>query len=297
MREDAYYAMSKGVALRKQTVMLCDRGARGGEAYVGRSDFFAICERCGIEPHALFDRYAAVIHLVSASVGAEKHYTLSNNTARKETLEEARELEARSERAWRGHPHRFIIDNSTGFERKMRRALNSLARVLSMPKPREKERKFKVNNFDRSMIPHDAVEIQVKQDYLPDTEMTERRVRSRFIDGGVSYYYTEKTPTGIVGERDEPEWLITLGEYEAFLRDRDPASKQVVKTRYCFAHAGKHFELDLYVQPVDDLVILEVELENMSDPIEFPPGWVLEEVTGDKRYSNREIARGSLAVR
>lgn len=51
-----------------------------------------------------FRRYDAVIHLVSAAIGAEKYYTTENNAARTETIEEAQALDFRVLNAWVGHP-------------------------------------------------------------------------------------------------------------------------------------------------------------------------------------------------
>jgi len=38
------------------------------------------------------NRYDAVLHLTTAAKGAESFYTKSNNAARRETIEEAREV-------------------------------------------------------------------------------------------------------------------------------------------------------------------------------------------------------------
>lgn len=57
------------------------------------------------------------------AAGAEKFYSLENNTARTEGLELARELDAKAAQSWLGHPCYDVIDNSTDFEAKCRRCL------------------------------------------------------------------------------------------------------------------------------------------------------------------------------
>ena len=42
--------------------------------------------------------------MITAADGAEQYYTLSNNDARSESIEEARDIDKRLINAWVGHP-------------------------------------------------------------------------------------------------------------------------------------------------------------------------------------------------
>lgn len=292
--EEIYYRYLKRLKTDQRLVLLCDRGALDGIAYAGREGFLEALEELRLDLHTLRERYKSVIHLVTAADGAIEYYTLENNTARTESPELARELDKKTRDAWLGHQHLSIIDNSAGtFQRKMDRALMALARTLHMPEPTEIERKFLVNSFDLSIV-GEVAQVLITQDYLLSSDGCERRVRSRHIDGGETYYYTEKVPTDVTGIRIERERQISRREYESFLVGRDPLSVTIVKIRHTFVWSGRHFELDVYERPDNSLVVLEVELENVSDAIEMPPGFSVVEVTGDDRYSNASIARGSL---
>lgn len=292
--EEIYYRYLKRLKTDQRLVLLCDRGALDGIAYAGRAGFLEALERLGLDLYALRERYKSVVHLVTAADGALEHYTLENNTARTESPEKARELDKRTRDAWLGHQHLSIIDNGAGtFQKKMERALAALARTLHMPEPTEIERKFLVKSFDLSKV-GEVVQVRIVQDYLLSLDERERRVRARHIDGGETYYYTEKVSTDVAGVRIERERQISRREYETLLHERDPASATIVKTRHTFVWAGRHFELDVYEKPNSTLVILEVELQDISDIIEMPPGFETIEVTGDERYSNAGIARGSL---
>ena len=191
LREDAYIKILEDIGDEMPRVLLCDRGILDASAYVYKYEFEEILFELGLNIHKLRERYASVIHLVTAANGAEKSYTCANNTARKETIEEARAIDLKTQKAWYGHQHFFVVDNSTSFEKKIHRALSFIARTINMPEPLEIERKFIVTNFKKSFIPKDAVVADIVQNYLtiPDGVW---RVRKRTIDGSSSYYVTQK---------------------------------------------------------------------------------------------------------
>ena len=110
-REDRYRAMMNDLSTEKPTVLLCDRGALDGMAYVGRNNFLKVIEECGYSLQELRERYKAVFHLVTAALGAEEFYTLDNNAARTESMDLARSIDSRTLDAWLGHPHHDVVGN------------------------------------------------------------------------------------------------------------------------------------------------------------------------------------------
>jgi CYTH domain-containing protein/thymidylate kinase len=293
-RENRYYRILHSLNTRVKRVLLCDRTPPGLPVYMGDDKYREMLERRHIRPIDVLSRYKMVLHLVTAADGAEEHYTLANNKTRTETPERARELDKLGLEVWAGHPHLSIVDNSTDFDGKIRRALSSLARVLNMPEPTEIERKFLVERFSTKMIPGNAVVVEIEQDYLysyGEHGEVERRVRKRTLNGASSFYYTVKKKTDHNAVRRERERLISPSKYRQLLKQKDPALSKVEKMRFCFAYKGHLLELDIYPS---GLAILEVELRDKDEHIEFPEGWVLKEVTNDERYKNRSIAAGSL---
>jgi len=292
-REDEKRNALLDLATNKHRVLLCDRGIRDPEAYIGRQHYLELLDRCGVSPAETYNRYRAVIHLVTAADGAEEFYTLENNAARSESPEQARELDRNTLNAWIGHPHFTCIDNSTPFSAKLTRILSPIARVLGMPEPLEKERKFLVHNFHMSMLPSEVVVAEIVQNYLVEPGGFERRVRKTTIDGCSSYTYTEKVKTGVMGQRIERERVISLSEYELLLRERHPDTVTIQKTRYNFRVEGNKWELDVYSAPISNLVILEREVGDLKSSLSFPSPWreAVEEVTGNDMYSNRTIAQ------
>jgi predicted ATPase len=103
----------------KPAVLLCDRGPMDGAAYMSEDDWNQLLEKRGVEATDLRDkRYNAVFHMVTAADGAEPFYTLENNATRSESAEQARDLDKKTQKAWVGHPHMYVFDNSTDFEGK-----------------------------------------------------------------------------------------------------------------------------------------------------------------------------------
>jgi nicotinamide riboside kinase len=108
----------------RPSVLICDRGALDVAAYLTNELWTETLLYCQTTIEALQARYDLVIHLVTAADGAEKFYTLSNNTARTETIEEARDLDQRTCQAWITHPaHHIVRNEEDGFQAKMLRAV------------------------------------------------------------------------------------------------------------------------------------------------------------------------------
>ena len=59
---------------------------------------------------------------------------------------------ARGGAAWAGHPHLRVIDNSTGFEDKIRRLIREISLYLGEPQPYEIERKFLIEYPDLNRL-------------------------------------------------------------------------------------------------------------------------------------------------
>ena len=76
------------------------------KAFVEPYEFERILKSQNLSEPALRDSYDAVFHLVTAAKGAEEFYTLSNNKARTETIEQAIDNDAKILASWNGHPHR-----------------------------------------------------------------------------------------------------------------------------------------------------------------------------------------------
>ncbi len=280
---------------KQKPVIICDRGIKDIEDYlpIRCAGYFETLAKCRSHNTAdLMNKYKGVIHLVTAADGAEQFYTLENNQARRETAEEARIVDKRIQNCWVGHPHLKVIDNSTGFESKMKRALATTCRFLDIPVPMEIERKFLVKEISRSKMPQHQ-KIEIEQFYLNSTEGEELRLRKRGYDGSFFYFLTRKKGTSDPMVRHETERMIPHYEFLALSKNYDPSKKVIIKERICFLYKFQYFELDFFRKPdrLKDLILLEIELTEQNDKVEIP-GWIKieKEVTDDPTYSNFSLA-------
>ena len=131
----------------------------------------------------------------------------------------------------------------------------------------------------------------IEQTYLIAANPGEtERVRLRRYPDRVEYTHTVKVRVTSATARED-ETAISESEYRELLTRRDPALRVVVKTRYAFVLDGQSYEVDVY--PFwERTAVLETELQSEDEHPPIPPFLTLiREVTGDKNYSNRGIAR------
>lgn len=117
--------------IKKDTIIIYDRGMLDAKAYMDSDVFEEKLKKYNVNEEEILKNYDAVFHLVTAANGAEEFYTLSNNDARKETLEEARSLDKRTIECWSNHKNLKIMDNSTNFEGKISRLLEEINSVIN----------------------------------------------------------------------------------------------------------------------------------------------------------------------
>lgn len=130
--EDGFAALARHGDHGRDTILLHDRGLVDLAAYCPPEMWAEITGAHGMTPETLKrHRYDLVIHLTTAAHGAEQFFTNSNNPARQCTPELARTLDDRSKAVWTGHPRHHILDNSTDFEGKMRRAVGAVESYLA----------------------------------------------------------------------------------------------------------------------------------------------------------------------
>ncbi len=273
-------------------LIVCDRGMLDNKAYMKDVEFKRLMREFNTSETKERDSYDAVFHLVSAAKGKEDVYTLANNQARTESIEEARVLDDKIISSWTGHPHFRIIDNSTDFENKLERLLKEIASFLGEPEPLEIERKFLIYYPDIKELESmtNCTKVDITQTYLKSIDGVERRVRARGIDGDYLYYLTEKKKiTGL--KRIEVERKLTQDEYLALLMEADTRLHPIHKTRYCLSENNQYFEIDIYPE-WDSQAIMEIELSGEDDPINIPYFIkTIKEVTDDENYKNYNMAK------
>lgn len=289
-RDKAYSKIVSGIGAK--TVILYDRGIMDGAAYCTKEEFNEILDEMNLSTQEIFSMYDGVFHLVSAAIGAPEAYSKANNKVRIEDIEQAVDADKRTLDCWVGHPHLRVINNEgVTFDQKITNLIKEILSLLGEPIPMEIERKFLVRmpNIPELQKKYRIFRSEIIQTYLESTDGVERRVRQRGNFGDYSYYYTEKCQVEF-GTRQENEKVINQREYLTLLMEADTTRKQIRKTRYCMVYKDRYFELDIYPFWKDE-AILEIEVNDINDSFEMPPEIkIIKEVTGDKSYSNFEIA-------
>ncbi|MGE0817856.1 MAG: CYTH domain-containing protein [Candidatus Nanopelagicales bacterium] len=163
--------------------------------------------------------------------------------------------------------------------------------------PYEIERKFLLEAPDVAALDAAAASVsRIVQTYLATDDGSAERVRRRHVHdaAGDRVQLTTTRKVGVsAGVVEEYERELDEEEYAELLQRSDPQRHPVVKTRWVVPHAGRTIEVDHLEQP-RDLWLLEVELPQTDDlqaDLEFPAYLaVTAEVTGDDRYSNKNLA-------
>lgn len=290
-KERIFEEAAKQIALFNKVLIICDRGVIDCKAYSTPLEFRQILKGLNVNEVALRDSYDAVFHLVTAAKGAEEFYTIENNKARQESLEEAIISDEKTLNSWMGHPHLRVIDNSTDFENKMKRLMSEISDFLGESESYEIERKFLIEYPNLQLLEKmpNCQKVEIIQTYLKSKDGAEIRIRQRGLKDG--YIYTKTIKKNINGlKRIETERRISKDQYLSLMLDADTTKRQIRKTRYCLMHKNQYFEIDVYPQ-WKDKAILELEVKNENQKIEFPKVInVIKEVTGDKEFLNSSIA-------
>ena len=290
MKEEIFESAAKKLKGNK-VLIVCDRGVLDNKAYMEAYEFIKILKDNNTSEVKERDSYDAVFHLVSAAKGKEDVYTLSNNTARIESIEEAKILDDKIIASWTGHPHFRVIDNSSEFEEKLERLLKEITSFLGEPEPFEIERKYLISYPDIKKLESmpNCTKVDITQTYLKSDDETERRVRSRGIDGDYLYYLTEKRKISNL-KRIETERRLTLDEYLKLLMQADNRLHQIQKTRYCLTENNQYFEIDVYPE-WNNQAIMEIELRSEDQEVILPSFIkIISEVTEKEEYKNYNMA-------
>lgn len=154
----------------------------------------------------------------------------------------------------------------------------------------EIERKFLIRRPTRSYLEGHASRTEILQTYLLSETGGTDRIRKRWTEEQVQYTHTQKFRISDL-RQIEQEQEIDEREYEELLRRADPERRPIRKERWVLEYRGQRFEIDLF--PFwKKQAYLELELQDEGQGIDFPPELeILREVTGDRRYTNRALAR------
>lgn len=146
----------------------------------------------------------------------------------------------------------------------------------------EIERKFLVKNDTwRASV---QSERHIVQGYLATTGTLTLRVRIKDDEACLTI---KGPPRGLV--RSEFEYAIPVVDAQEMLSEFAIVAL-VTKVRFRVGHADHVWEVDVFEGENTGLELAEIELQSEHESFRLP-SWAGDEVTGDPRYSNANLAR------
>lgn len=276
-----------------KVVIFIDRGLPDDLSYVGEDAFREILKEFDIKVEEMNDRYDMVVHLVTSAKGKEEAYTYANNSARYESIDDARRIDDAALDAWKEHPNRVIIGNETDFEVKMRKAIQAVFEYLGDEKPVEKFSKYLVevdeDTINKIKTEQNLSNVHIEQYYLISSNGTERRIRKRIRNGNELYSYSEAKYLSN-NERIKSDKVLSSRQYFDYNSEIDHNLKPINKDRYSFIKDGLFYKLDIFdFDKTKGLLSVQVaEGQNVMLPDYVK---VIKEVTNDSSYKNYYLAQ------
>ncbi|KAM7343955.1 TRPL translocation defect 14 isoform 2-T2 [Cochliomyia hominivorax] len=295
--ENTYFEL--GESSTRNCLIICDRGVMDASAYISKEKWEKMMAANNWNPIEMRDnRYNQILHLVSAANGAEEFYSTEEHACRSEGVGLARELDYKSAAAWVGHPYFDVIDNSTNFETKMNRMIESVCQKLGIDigdRLLATSRKLK---FLVASLPPDSEfppfqDFEVEHHYLQSSgPKVQARLRKRGQNNHYSYIHTIRRPNIHGQSRIEVKTQLTQRDYINLLAQRDDAHFTIYKKRRCFLINNQYFQLDIYKEPshprCKGLILLETYSSLSGEALmNCLPKFlnIVKEVTGDADYS------------
>jgi adenylate cyclase len=146
----------------------------------------------------------------------------------------------------------------------------------------ETERKFLVKGEFRHLA---VQEIKITQSYL--AAEPDKTIRLRLSDNNAFLTIKSRKNSETIS-RNEWEFQIPAADAVEMMDLCLPG--KIVKTRYLIPSAGHTFEVDVFHDKNDGLVIAEIELSSENEKFE-KPDWLGEEVTGKPEYYNSNLTK------
>ena len=276
-----------------KVIIFIDRGLFDDMSYVGEEAFREILEGFDMKPEEINPRYDMVVHLVTSAKGKEEAYTFANNTARYETIEEARRADDLALEAWKDHPNRVIIGNEDIFEVKMLKAIQSVFEYLGDAYPIEKYHKYLIE-ADEQLLARFKEEANysdahIIQYYLLSEDGSEKRIRERHNGDDILYTYSEANYLS-THERIKTDRVLTQRQYNEYKRQIDHNIEMTDKMRYSFISDDLFYKLDVY--DFDKSKGILAVADNGEESVVLPPYIkVVKDVTTDIGYKNYYLAK------
>ncbi len=270
----------------KDTIVIHDRGIMDNKAYLTELDFNRLLHDKNMQEIFLLERYDAITHLVTAANGAEQFYTLSNNNARTETIEEARALDLKTQFAWLGHDYLDIVTNDVDFDYKIAQTLNIIENMLKKEKLKQ-QKKFLLDYkyMERLLTTYLHKTFDIEQQYLPIQDNI-YRVRKKTLNNCSHYTATLEGITGKSQKTILENHSIDEKKYSKFILDNFGSMYGIKKERNFVLYDNQYFKIDIFP---NGLCLMETECSSLNKlPSDIP---IIGDVTDREDYYNFMLSK------
>lgn len=278
-------------ATGRNVVILYDRGVLDNKAYLEENEWQKLLATRNLKEKDLRNHYDTVIHMVTAANGKQEAYTLANNQARTETIEEAILLDNKTLKAWEGHPNLKVVDNSCSFSEKIGRVIEHSLKTLQDNTNLRKQQKFIIdgNLSDLSELVNKCSESRIDQFYIEyDNSPYEYRIRNREMNQ--QHYYSLTVQEKLENGKSKliHEKKLSPNEYQRYLENSNQ-TYSINKKRITYLYRNEYIRVDYFN---DGLVLMEIEPMSKDGSIEIPKGInILSDVTNHSSYQNKVLAK------
>ena len=280
--EDSFERFAK--ATGEKSVILCDRGTMDGSAYMDKRDFLQLLTELGLDEVIARDtRYNAVFHLVTAANGAEQFYT-ANQKTRNETPQEAIEQDVRTQAAWQGHPHHYIIDNksSVSFDMKLQALVSKISKCVGLPSLyKDKSHKYSLKGLPNFNIITNVQQFLIEKVMLTcdggiescgDRKLIYRFLRKR-TQGTMDAYGLTSVYQQTNGEQVELKQIINKSIYLALKQTKSDNTRiQIKQRRSYFLWENQSMCITEYLEPLSEYGKIFLKCQCEGEPV--LPQWI-----------------------
>lgn len=266
----------------EKILVIYNRGLLDIKSFCTNREFTNICRNLGFYEEELRNRYDAVFHLKSA-------YKLGNRVEEEKLdkhidYEQAMALDEKLVDCWSPHGNFRIINAYHNFDDKLKKVVNEVSMFLHEDNSKYIEKKFliKVPELDKLLKVKSVNKAHLVQNYISTSHDNDVKVVLRMENGKSFFYKITKNPHGRFIEKiAADDYIISL--------ENNKVLRKIVKDRYTFVFENKRYKLDIF-ENFFDFAILEVDLLNDSDKVNFPSFVeVLQDVSGDYNFKNFNI--------
>ena len=132
MKELLYEEFIEQIDSEKPKLILYDRGGMDYKSFLSDEEALQIMSAENMNEASILAKYDLVIYLKSVANGLSDEYTLENNKARTENIEEAKLLDVRTLEVWQHHPNLKRVGIYDTFEEKAKEIINLIENELSI---------------------------------------------------------------------------------------------------------------------------------------------------------------------